>query len=606
MYKCNSSIYGNLSAGAEFEKLMHHAHIQVAGLTQTQPEPSMFVKIKVDDKDVVVRYLIVIAFVDDVRVFGTEPELQDYKAKIASCMKVKFDELPVPEFVGIQTYQNLEKGICELKMPNYWNKARTFFKQFRNGDFKKRYIPLSVIDETKICKEPTPEEIGDAKGPPYLQAVGLLSYPAAQCKFEIRYAVSIVSSRRNGWSRKHFDIVVKIYEYSLTTCEMGVMYAKGLDPHGDNVAYAFGDANHRLPRPQECRVVMMNCGALSLVSKKQTKSAPSTTWTETTSLFNTSTDVLAVRNLMTELGMHQEYPTVIYQDNKSTIQIANNCGSLGKASRAMDLEVLAIQNRIEDHDVSVEYVITDNMAGDMDTKALGLPKFPRFRDTVNGYALVKAAYPDLNLPDYIYEISDDDETIAKRGSKLQRMQAMIMKFEVVAIDEDFSAEEDSNGSDSEDHPLQKLRGGCDDDNYDEGDDIQVEVEDHFEYDEESACSAHGFDPVDRNKDYLVVRLRGGADEENHVVSDDDYDWRADMRGDSPSFLAVPGLTYHGGYEVTQPLGPLIQLTPYQPDDIFSMKLKSADGVDHHMVYSDEIDDLPDPRLYNISVDDLYT
>jgi hypothetical protein len=52
--------------------------------------------------------------------------------------------------VGIQTYQNLEKGICELKMPNYWNKARTFFKQFRDGDFKKRYIPLSVLDETEI------------------------------------------------------------------------------------------------------------------------------------------------------------------------------------------------------------------------------------------------------------------------------------------------------------------------------------------------------------------------------------------------------------------------------------------------------------------------
>jgi hypothetical protein len=36
-----------------------------------------------------------------------------------------------------------------------------------------------------------------------------------------------------------------------------------------------------------------------------------------------------------------------------------------------------------------------------------------------------------------------------------------------------------------------------------------------------------------------------------------------------------------------------------------MKLKSSEGADHHMVYSDEIDNLPDPRLYNISVEDLY-
>ncbi len=54
VYKYNSSIYGNLSAGTEFEKLMHHAHIQVCGMTQTQPEPSMFVKIKVDDNDIVI------------------------------------------------------------------------------------------------------------------------------------------------------------------------------------------------------------------------------------------------------------------------------------------------------------------------------------------------------------------------------------------------------------------------------------------------------------------------------------------------------------------------------------------------------------------------
>ncbi len=80
--------------------------------------------------------------------------------------------------------------------------------------------------------------------------------------------------------------------------------------------HAYGDANHRLPRSQECRIVMMNCGALSLVSKKQTKTAPSSTCSETTGLFNTTTDVLGVRNLMTELGMHQEYPTVIYQDCK--------------------------------------------------------------------------------------------------------------------------------------------------------------------------------------------------------------------------------------------------------------------------------------------------
>jgi hypothetical protein len=299
---------------------------------------------------------------------------------------------------------------------------------------------------------------------------------------------------------------------------------------------------------------------------------------------------------MTELGMHQEYPTVIYQDNKSTIQIANNRGSLGKASRAMDLEVLAIRNRIEDHEVGVEYCMSDNMAADLGTKALGLPKFPRFRDTINGYALIKAAYPDLNLPDYVYEISDDDETIPKRGSKLERVQAMIMKFEVDYLDDDFSEENKSEDSDSEYISPQRLRGGCDNDYNDEDDDIQVD--DNVVYDEEPALSAHDFHPDEDHGNYIVTRLRGGADEDNHVEDIVDYDWRADIRSESPSFLIVPELSYN---EVTQPIGPLIQLSTYQPEDIFSMKLKSAEGFD----YNEEIDDLPDPRHYNISVEALY-
>jgi hypothetical protein len=173
-------------------------------------------------------------------------------------------------------------------------------------------------------------------------------------------------------------------------------------------------------------------------------------------------------------------------------------------------------------------------------------------------------------------------------------------------DNDFSGMESSSvASDSEYIPPQRLRGGCDDDNYDEGDDIQFEVDDDFEYDEESACSAHGFNPAYRNGDYRVVRLRGGADNGNHDDPNRDYDWPADLQDDPSVVLVEQELSNQYGYEVDQPLGPLIQLDPYQPDDIFSMKLMSKEETNHHMSYSDEIDNLPDPRIYGIRVEDLY-
>ncbi len=72
VYKCNKSIYENLSAGAEFEKLMTSVHVKTVGMTQTSPEPSMYVKIKVDENDIITGYVMAIAFVGDVRFFGTD------------------------------------------------------------------------------------------------------------------------------------------------------------------------------------------------------------------------------------------------------------------------------------------------------------------------------------------------------------------------------------------------------------------------------------------------------------------------------------------------------------------------------------------------------
>jgi hypothetical protein len=384
VYKCNSSIYGNQSAGMEFEKLMNSVHIVTAQMTQTQPDPSMYVKTKVDSEDCVTGYLIVIAFVDDVRYFGTEPEVEEYKRAVLSRLKVKFEKPPVQEFVSIETYQNVDEGTFELKMPKYFEKAKLFFKDYRKGDFKERSIPLTVLDEKCLFEQPTPQEIAEATSLPFLQAVGILSYPASNCKFEMRYAISVLGSRRSGWSKKHFEIAIKLFEYALTTKDIGVIYSKGLDPHGDNVIYAYGDASLRLPRPQGCRIVMMNGAAISFVSKMQTLTAPSTTWAETVTLSDCSTDVLGLRNLLEELGHLQESPTTIFQDNKSAIQIANNRGSLGRNSRAMDLKTMTIRNRIEDHNVEAEFLSTKEMLADMGSKALpeNPHTLPRFHEWI--------------------------------------------------------------------------------------------------------------------------------------------------------------------------------------------------------------------------------
>jgi hypothetical protein len=401
--KCNSSIYGGPGAGREFEMLIHAVHTKTCGCTQTQPEPSIFVRIVTDKDDNVVGYLIAAAFTDDLRFFGTDKERMKYMEDVKSKLKVKFEKPPIAEFVAIETHQDFEHNTCELRMPKYWKKAAAGFAHLYTNGMKERLVPITKYDENILKESPTDDEIKEARGLPYREMLGVMSFPASCCKFELKYAISVLGSRRGGWSVKHFGVVLKVFEYGVHTCEIGLMYSKGLDPRGENTLYAYADASLGVPRSYGCRIVMMNGAALCLRAKKHISTDPSTCESEMTELFYGSTDVKGMRNLLAELGMYQEEPTWIYQDNESTQKIANNRGSLGVSSRAMDLQTLTVRNRIEDHVIQTKARKTDRMVADMGTKALPVGQFTLYRDVMNGYALVKAAYPDKEMSKLVFE-----------------------------------------------------------------------------------------------------------------------------------------------------------------------------------------------------------
>lgn len=166
----------------------------------------------------------------------------------------------------------------------------------------------------------------------------------------------------------------------------------------------------------------MNGAAISFRSKKHTITSPSSCAAEIIELFNCSTDVKGLRNLVKELGMCQQNATVIYQDNESAIRIANNRGSLGVTSRSLDLDTLTIRNRVEDQDVATKKRRTDWMVADMGTKALPETPFTMFRDVMNGYSLVAAAYPDKVLPSMIYKGNVENVTAALTVLQVKVMQ----------------------------------------------------------------------------------------------------------------------------------------------------------------------------------------
>ena len=294
------------------------------------------------------------------------------------------------EFVSIEIQQDLEAKTLELTQVNYWEKAVERFSEFLSQDgAKERRVPLSAADE-RLLTEPNEEEIKDAEHLPYPNLLGVVQYPSAFTKPEMRYAMSVLSRHRTKWSKRHFAILLKSLEYGFTTRKKGIIYSGFLNKDDLNVLVAYADSSLSIPRSQGCRLVLMNGAVISFTSKRHSTTDDSTAAAELTEQHLCACDVEGLRNLMREVGLEQSNPTTIYQDNQAAIHIANNRGALAKKTRAMEMRTLTVRNKIEDMKVVPVYCETSEMIADIGTKALEPARFEILRDMMTGYALVEA------------------------------------------------------------------------------------------------------------------------------------------------------------------------------------------------------------------------
>jgi len=383
--RLDKSIYGIPDAGQSFSMYMTGLHMKHCGLVQSEMDPCVFYKIMEDKKGEVVDYMIVITWVDDCRYFGTERMVEEYERNVKQHCKCVF-EGESKEFVSIEIAHDVVGGVLELTQSEYWVKAVARFADFlpEKGPALRK-VPLSAADE-KLLMEPTEAEMKSAEHLPYASLLGVCQYPSSFTRLETRYAMSVLSRHRTKWGVEHFRILIKALEYGYSTRQMGLRFTRSKDRKKWNKLIGFADSSFTLPRSQGCRQVMMNGAAISFTSKRHTTTDESTTSAELTEAYLLACDVEGFRTLMAEIGLKQEGPTVLWQDNQSAITIAMNRGSLAKKTRAMEVRVLSIRNKIEDMKVVPHYLSTDKMIADIGTKALDPKQFCALRDKLCGYA----------------------------------------------------------------------------------------------------------------------------------------------------------------------------------------------------------------------------
>ena len=151
-----------------------------------------------------------------------------------------------------------------------------------------------------------------------------------------------------------------------------------------NVAWGAVDASYAAcpltRRSHGGWLVFMNGGAISWKSGLQPLVTMSSCEAEFVSLCDLILEVRYIRMLLEELGHTQGDSTLIWEDNKVTILIAEGESSSAGRAKHIDVRFKKVAESVRDGTVRVRYVPTDWNYADIMTKSLVEVKFKRCRD----------------------------------------------------------------------------------------------------------------------------------------------------------------------------------------------------------------------------------
>ena len=150
--------------------------------------------------------------------------------------------------------------------------------------------------------------------------------------------------------------------------------------------YAYVDASYGIfcdGKSQTGSVISLGAGPIYCKSSKHKIVTKSSTESELVALSDSSSQIIWVREYLLFQGYPMEAATV-YQDNQSTIVMAEKGRSTSARTRHISIRFFFIKDRIESGEIILEYKPTADMVADILTKPMQGELFRRLRDLLMG------------------------------------------------------------------------------------------------------------------------------------------------------------------------------------------------------------------------------
>uniref|UniRef100_A0A8R7UCU5 Reverse transcriptase Ty1/copia-type domain-containing protein n=1 Tax=Triticum urartu TaxID=4572 RepID=A0A8R7UCU5_TRIUA len=204
----------------------------------------------------------------------------------------------------------------------------------------------------------------------YQRLVGRLLY-LCHTRPDISYAVSVVSRYMHDPRSGHLDAVHHILRYLKGSPGKGLWFKKNghLNVDGYSDADWASCLDDRRSTSGYC--VFVGGNLVSWRSKKQSVVSRSTAEAEYRAMSLGLSEMLWVRNLLTELKVMRRGLVKVWCDNKSAINIANNPVQHDR-TKHVEIDRFFIKEKLDEGIIELNYVSSGNQVADSLTKGLGV------------------------------------------------------------------------------------------------------------------------------------------------------------------------------------------------------------------------------------------
>jgi hypothetical protein len=376
--KLNKCIYGLKQAAYEWRHLLDKTLKQL-GFTQLLTDACLY---KIHHSINNIReFLILGVFVDDILCLGTSTSIISW---FQNQLSTKFSitiKPTIDSFLGMQITRDRSNKSLSLSQPGYISQLMS---KFNVNTTSTTHYPNSPMSPTDI-NDPIPTPLTPSQQKLFMQIVGSVLFLSTRSRPDLSFAVNYLSLYMTKANQVHLDLAYKLLTYIWKTKDLTLNFngKLGINFH---VMVDSSYASHHDRKSHYGISVHMNSqsGSCITLSKKGTILALSSTEAEYIGMFEASKLIMWLRQLLSELGYSPQQPTILYEDNKSAIQIVTNGNDKGR-TKHMDVRYHLIRELVQSNTIQVKYMPTESMVADILTKPLDSKLFLKFQIELLGH-----------------------------------------------------------------------------------------------------------------------------------------------------------------------------------------------------------------------------